>query len=411
MHTVFEFKFERCQSFRFTKNKIISGNLPNMNKTEFLSLLDKIVKTKTISSDNPKEDFSNMELIDLLKKETASRGGEFIEDTVLNRPPKNNLLIKFGQGDGGLLFSGHTDTVPYDASKWKYDPFTLTELKDRFIGLGIIDMKGFFAHIFAALDKIDLKNLKKPVYILATVDEETTMVGANMFANKEQNIKPDFCLIGEPTSLYPVIQHKGYMAFRITVTGKTGHSSNPDLGVNAIYVMNRIIEQILVFEKELKTKYQDPSFDIPYPSLNIGSIKGGDSPNRICGECEILLDIRPLITTPCSMIEQRLREIINRIPQNDNLQINLSPLYEHIDPFKTDMNNEYVRYLEDLTEHKAISVNYCTEASFLRKLNCPLAICGIGSIDNAHQPNEFMPKEDLEKFHKILIQLIRRICL
>ena len=162
-----------------------------MNKTEFLSLLDKIVKTKTISSDNPKEDFSNMELIDLLKKETSSRGGEFIEDTVLNRPQKNNLLIKFGQGDGGLLFSGHTDTVPYDASKWKYDPFTLTELKDRFIGLGIIDMKGFFAHIFAALDKIDLKKLKKPVYILATVDEETTMVGANMFANKEQNIKPD----------------------------------------------------------------------------------------------------------------------------------------------------------------------------------------------------------------------------
>lgn len=382
-----------------------------MNKTDFLNLLAKIVKTRTISSDNPNEDCSNMELVELLKNEAARRNGICTEDVVLTRPNKNNLLIRFGNGTGGILFSGHTDTVPYDRSKWKTDPFIMKEEEDRYTGLGIIDMKGFFAHVFAALDSINLKQLIRPVYILATVDEETTMVGANMFSNKEQNIQPDFCLIGEPTSLYPVIQHKGYMAYRLTVTGKSGHSSNPALGVNAIYTMNRIIEQLMIFESELRSRYSEPGFDIPYPTLNIGAISGGDSPNRICGECEILFDIRPLVSTPCTMIENRIREIINKIPKQENLEIQLTALYDHIEPFKTEPDNEYIKYLEELTGHRAISVNYCTEASFLKNLNCPLAICGIGSIDNAHQPNEYLPKNDLENYHRILAELIKKICM
>lgn len=381
-----------------------------MNNTDFVNLLGKIIKTKTISSEDPAINSSNLALVDLLKKEASKRGAKFIEDIVLTTPAKNNLLIQFGDGDGGILFSGHTDTVPYDLSKWKSDPFTLTETKDQFVGLGVIDMKGFFAHVFSAIDNINLKKLKKPIYILATVDEETTMIGANMFAHKEQNIHPDFCLIGEPTSLNPVIQHKGYMAYSIKVIGKSGHSSNPDLGVNAIYIMNKIISDLLEFEHELKTKYQDPSYEIPYPSLNIGLIRGGDSSNRICGECEILFDVRPLNTTPCEMIEQRVREIVNKIPKQPNLQILIEHPYEPIDAFKTDRDNEYIKYLEELTQKDAISVNYCTEASFLRKLNCPLAICGIGSIDHAHQPNEFLPKADLERYHQVLTKMIEKVC-
>ena len=111
------------------------------------------------------------------------------------------------------------------------------------------------------------------------------------------------------------------------------------------------------------------------------------------------------------MIENRIREIINKIPKQENLEIQLTALYDHIEPFKTEPDNEYVKYLEELTGHRAISVNYCTEASFLKNLNCPLAICGIGSIDNAHQPNEYLPKNDLENYHRILAELIKKICM
>lgn len=382
-----------------------------MSSSNFFTLLADIIKTNTVSSDTPTEDCSNIELIELLKKETEKRGGTYTEETVVESPLKKNLLMKFGNGSGGILLSGHTDTVPYDRSKWNSDPFTLTETEDRLIGLGVIDMKGFFAHVFEAIDSIDLKTLNKPIWILATADEETTMVGASSFVKKHPNFKPDFCMIGEPTSMYPVIQHKGYMAYRIKVIGKSGHSSNPDLGVNALYVMNQIISELLSLEQELKTNYREPSFDIPYPTLNIGSIHGGDSPNRICGECEILFDVRPLITTPCEVVEQKLKDIVRKISDlNLDSKISLEQLYANIDPFKTEATDKYVKQLVSLTGNDAIAVNYCTEASFLRRLGCPVAICGIGSIDNAHQPNEYFYKDKIENFKKVLLNIIQYVC-
>lgn len=380
-----------------------------MNYQNFLNLLRKIIATNTISSDNLLEQQSNIELIELLKSEALKRGGICQEQQIIMQPRKNNLLIKFGEGDGGILFSGHTDTVACDPKLWINDPFKIVETENKIIGLGSIDMKGFFAHVFSALDDIDLKKLKKPIYILATVDEETTMIGAEQFV-LNNSIKPDFCIIGEPTSLTPVFKHKGYIAYSIVVKGESSHSSNPKGGINAIEIVNDIIFEIKKMSKYLELNFKDENFSIDYPTINIGCIKGGDSINRVCSSCEIQFDVRPLPNTPCSKIDQILRQRIKDCTGINYERVSIKELYNPIEPFSSDISNKYISKLEQISNNNAVAVNYCTEASFLKKLGCPLVIFGCGSINNAHQPNEFIPKEEIPKMNKILLTMINEIC-
>lgn len=206
---------------------------------------------------------------------------------------KFNLLASLGDGDGGLLLCGHTDTVPFDEGRWSKDPFTLTEQNNKLYGLGTADMKGFFAFILDALRDISVKDLQHPLYILATADEETTMAGARYFAANAA-IRPSFAIIGEPTSLQPVRAHKGHLSNAIRITGQSGHSSDPERGVNAIELMNESITHLMSLRNELKEKFNNPAFVIPYPTMNFGHIHGGDAANRICGCCELHMDIRPL---------------------------------------------------------------------------------------------------------------------
>jgi acetylornithine deacetylase len=138
---------------------------------------------------------------------------------------------------GGILFAGHTDTVAFEEHFWDSDPFILKEINNKLFSLGTADMKGFFAFLLDAISEINLKKLKNPLHILATADEETDMSGADFFA-KNTTLKPYFTIIGEPTSLQPVIAQKGHISYAIHVYGKSGHSGNPILGINSIDIMH-----------------------------------------------------------------------------------------------------------------------------------------------------------------------------
>jgi len=204
-----------------------------MKLPPFVELYRALIATPSISALNQ----SNEALINLLAGWFADLGFHVNVQPVPDSRHKFNLLASYGEGHGGLLLAGHTDTVTCDAGRWTRDLFTLIEHDNKLYVLGTADMKGFFAFILDAVRDINAAKLTKPLYILAAADEETTMAGARYFAASTA-IRPDFAIIGEPTSLQPVHAHKSHIANAIRIVSQSGDSSDPARGVNAIDLMH-----------------------------------------------------------------------------------------------------------------------------------------------------------------------------
>ncbi|WP_392562086.1 acetylornithine deacetylase [Orbus sturtevantii] len=385
-----------------------------MKRPSFIQIYNELIAIPTISSiSNEKLDCPNKELIDKLANWFADLGFKISLAAVPNTRNKYNLLASYSNDSnhttGGLLLSGHTDTVPFDDGLWSKNPFKLTEIANKWYGLGTADMKGFFAFILDALRDIDLKTLTKPLHILATADEEITMAGAAYFAQSTK-LQPDCTIIGEPTSLIPIRAHKGFTANVIRVIGKSGHSSDPDKGVNAIEIMHLVIAELLVLKQTLKEQYHNDSFAVPYPTMNLGMIKGGDAANRICGCCELLLDIRVLPEIdPNSLYEvicNALKPVMARYPNRIQVENEVDP----IGGYECKKDEPALKEVEKLLNHTAETVNYSTEAPFLNKI-APTIVLGPGSIEQAHQPDEFVSMEYLKPTKAAIEGLIKRFCL
>ena len=380
-----------------------------MSLPTFINLYKDLIAIPSISSTVATLDQSNLKVIHQLASWLEALGFKNEIKEVTDVPGKYNLIATLGEGDGGLLLSGHTDTVPYDQGKWLTDPFTVVEKDNRLYGLGTIDMKGFFAFVIEVLKDLDLKTLNKPLRILATADEETTMSGAQDIA-QQKNIKPDYAIIGEPTGLVPVIRHKGHMSEGIRITGRTGHSSDPDKGLNAIEIMHLVIGELKKVQQQFKEKYHNPHFEVPYPTLNFGSVNGGDSPNRICGCCELHIDMRPIpgITTTelFVTVKQALAEIEKRYPKS----VEIYHLHEPIPSYQCPLHSDLIKDAEIYTGNKAQSANYCTEAPFIQELGCETIVLGPGHIAQAHQPNEYLDLAFVKPTKEVIEKLIMRYC-
>ena len=245
-----------------------------------------LVAAPSVSSIDPRHDQSNLPVVDLLANWFADLGCAVETMPVNDRADKVNLVASLGTGGAGLVLSGHTDTVPYNGSAWHQDPFRLTQRDGRFYGLGTSDMKCFFPIVMQVLQSLDLKKIKRPIILLATCDEESTMAGAKALVDANRGLGR-YALIGEPTGLKPVIMHKGVMIETISLKGQAGHASNPSLGNNAMEGMHEVMRTLLEWRGGLQEKFSNEKFNVPVPTLNFGSIHGGDSPNRICAECEL----------------------------------------------------------------------------------------------------------------------------
>lgn len=325
---------------------------------------------------------------------------------------KANLIACLGSGAGGLVLSGHSDTVPYDENRWQSNPFELKEADNRFFGLGTCDMKGFFPTIVAAIEALQLNNrtLKHPLIILATADEESSMSGARALV--KQSIKDArYAIIGEPTALRPIRMHKGIAMERIRVKGKAGHSSNPSLGNNAIEAMHEVIQEMMRFRTELQQRFQHPGFTVAAPTMNLGCIHGGDNPNRICGSCELDFDIRPLPGMSIDTINQELSTRLQAVAARTQTSLELEALFPHVDPFEQHQDSELVRLCEKLSGYSAESVAFATEAPYLSKLGMQTVVMGPGSIDQAHQPNEFLDHKQIQPAIEIIKAAIVECCL
>lgn len=377
-------------------------------------MLRALIATPSVSCSSTQLDMSNVAVIELLAGWLEALGFAVqisaIDQQESDRPPKANLIATLGSGPGGLVLSGHTDTVPYDAQRWTIDPFRLTEKNGRWYGLGATDMKGFFPVAIEAARAFVDQPLRQPLIVLATADEETSMDGARQLVAQGQP-KARFAVIGEPTDLKPARLHKGMMMESITIVGRSGHSSDPSLGNNALDAMHEVIGDLLKFRGELQARYRNTAFDVQVPTLNLGCIHGGDSPNRICGECELHFDLRPLPGMNTDELRNAIVQRLQPLAEKRRINIQLRSLFPGIQPFEQVADSPLIQAVEKLTGHNAGSVSFATEAPFLQQLGMDTVVCGPGSITQAHQPDEYMELAQLQPAVDLLKNLIRKFCL
>ncbi|NEV61075.1 acetylornithine deacetylase [Thiorhodococcus minor] len=373
------------------------------------SMLEGLIGTLSVSSVTPDFDHSNRPLVELLAGwlEQAGFAVEILE--IPGHPDKCNLLATLGSGPGGLVLAGHTDTVPFNAPLWDHDPLKLTEADGRYYGLGTSDMKSFFAFAIEAARGFAAADLKCPLMILATADEESAMHGARALANAGRPIGR-YAVIGEPTGLRPVRLHKGVMGEAVRLVGRSGHASDPSLGNNALEGMHEAMSALLAWREELKQSYRHDAFQIPYPTLNLGHIHGGDNPNRICGDCELHLDMRLLPGLTAEDLRTELARRVSEVGERRGLKWSVAPLFEAIPPAETPAESAIVRASETLTGHAAEAVNFGTEAPFFNQLGMETLVLGPGDIAQAHQPNEYLLLERIPPTLEILRSLIRQFC-
>ncbi len=376
-----------------------------------LTMISKLIAAPSISCVDPKLDQSNIKVINILANWCELIGFDTHIVTVDEQTQKYNLVTQLGNGLEGLMLAGHTDTVPYDENRWQSDPFSLTEVDGRLYGLGTSDMKAFFALALTAVNQFQAKDFKHPLMLVATADEETTMAGVKSLTMEREFSIPQ-ALIGEPTNLHPIRMHKGIFMEAICIQGLSGHSSNPAKGNNALEGMHKVITSLLQWRNELQKRYQDNAYHVPVPTLNFGHIHGGDNPNRICGACELHIDLRPLPGMP-SITELRtmLQQVVAATLADTGLTFECRSLFDGVEAMETPEDAEIVQITERLTGHKAGAVAFGTEAPFLSQLGIQTVILGPGDIAQAHQPNEFIRKIRLQPTVDMLKKLIQHFCI
>ncbi|OGT71974.1 MAG: acetylornithine deacetylase [Gammaproteobacteria bacterium RIFCSPLOWO2_02_FULL_47_50] len=381
----------------------------NNNVPAFMESFSRLIATPSVSSIDPLLDLGNREIIELLADWLADLGFRIELMTIPEYPKKLNLIACLGSGEGGLVLSGHTDTVPFDDGKWQQDPFTLTERDNRLYGLGSSDMKCFFPLVIDVIRNMDLKKLHQPLYILATADEESTMSGAQALADSGRKLGR-YAMIGEPTGLKPVHMHKGIIIESIKLTGQAGHSSNPALGNSALEGMYAVISGLMAWRKKIQQQHTNDQFAVPVPTLNFGSIHGGDNPNRICAECTLIVDIRLMPDMKLEPVRAEMREVISRAVEGSGLVLEVHSVFNGAPSMHTDPGSEIVRLAEKLSGHASGSVAFSTEAPYLNSMGMQTVVFGPGDIDQAHQANEYIAMDRIQPMLDILQKMIGHFC-
>lgn len=306
-----------------------------------------------------------------------------------------------------LALVGHTDTVPFAAS-WP-DALQLTERDGKLYGRGSCDTKGFIAAALTAVESIDLNNLKGPLALVFTADEEVGCLGAKRLADARP-ISVKHAIVGEPTSLRPMRAGKGYCLAELILRGREGHSAYPSVGASAIFRAARIIADIERLAERLKDDKRE-EFDPPYTTLNVGLIHGGTAKNIIPGECRLTLEWRPVPGQAAQRVLDLIHEAIERqrlVDGEFECEINASRLDEATE---TPSDAPLVRMLEEATGFAAGTVAFGSEAPQLTALGADAVVLGPGDIRVAHRTGEFVPIEELRRCERIITRAIEHFCL
>ncbi len=320
---------------------------------------------------------------------------------------------------GGLMLSGHTDVVPVDSQTWKTNPFVATPLEDKIYGRGTCDMKGFLAVMLSLVPEFKNMSLAKPIYLALSYDEEVGCHGAAKFIPEliKKNIKPEACIVGEPTNMDVVSAHKGITVFHCVIQGLAAHSSLTPKGCNAIEYSAKLITYIRALADELKQNGPfDADFDVPFTSISTNKIAGGIANNIVPEHCEFWFECRYLPQMSWQMVYEKIQNYIQKELQPQmqkefpKASITLQALAS-VPAFSASDNSPIISSArEALANNKVHKVAYATEAGLFEKANIPTIICGPGSIEQAHKPDEFITLDQLRQCENFLRLIVKKIC-
>ena len=376
-----------------------------------VSLIRTLVGFPTVSRD------SNLDLIDfvrgLLRELDADVRLTFDDDR-----RKANLFATLGpRTSGGLALSGHTNVVPVDGQPWDTDPFSLTEIDGRLYGRGTSDMKSFLAIALAQLPRYAAR-LERPLHLALSYDEEVGCIGVGrLIADLARaGVKPDGCIVGEPTLMSPVIAHKGKRSYRCNVRGAAAHSAYAPQAVNAVEAAAEAVAYLKRMARRLRDRGPyDGGFDIAHTTAHTGIIRGGTALNIVPHECSFDFEFRHLPGDDPEALLAELQRYVDRELLPEMRAIDARSGFEftqlsEIPPLDTRPETAIVGFVQELTGMGELGkVSYGTEASQFQRAGIPTVVCGPGSIAQAHKPNEYVTLEQVRKCEKFLQKVMESV--
>jgi len=379
-----------------------------MNDRSSRALLESLIGFPTVSRD------SNLDMIAFIRRYLDELGVE--SELFYNAErTKANLFATIGPRErGGIVLSGHTDVVPVEGQAWTVDAFRLTERDGRLYGRGTADMKGFIASVLAAVPGFVERALKLPVHLAFSYDEEVGCLGVRpMLAELERRAhKPVLCLIGEPTELKPVLGHKGKLAMRCHVKGAPCHSAYAPYGVNAIQYAARMIGRLEQIGEQLaQPEHHDERFDPPFSTVQTGVIKGGRALNIVPAECEFDFEVRALPGFDAHRVADALQTYAEAelLPKMRAVKSEADIRFQSLSAYPalaTSPDSEAARLLALLSGSEEFgTVAFGTEGGLFEQAGIPTVVCGPGSMDQGHKPDEFVTVEQLRACDAMLVRL------
>lgn len=370
----------------------------DLAQADVRALLSKLLSFDTTSRE------SNLALIHFVRDYLKGLG---VESTLIfnDEGSKANLYARLGpEGDGGVMLSGHTDVVPVDGQNWTFPAFELTEQNQRYYGRGSTDMKGFIACVLAAVPMFLNKALRMPVYLAFSYDEEVGCLGVRSLIEhlEASPEKPALCIIGEPTSMKPVYGHKGKVAMRCKVHGKACHSAYAPDGVNAIEYAAQLIGKLSSLAEPL-SKQLDERFDPPYSTVQTGVIKGGAALNIVPEFCQFDMEMRYLPSVDATATFDTLTDYakgtlepkMQLVAPEASIQFELISAYP---PLLTDQQSDFAQWLGQWAGSESYhTVAFGTEGGLFDEAGVATMVCGPGSMDQGHKPDEYVEIDQLQK--------------
>lgn len=376
--------------------------------TRTVELLDELIAFPTVSSD------SNLELIEYAAGLLDQLGAKV---SIYKDPggSKANLFATLGpEVDGGIVLSGHSDVVPVADQDWSSDPFKMREADGKLFGRGTADMKGFIAASLAMAPLYAERDLKRPVHFTFTHDEEVGCIGAQALMKELEKLayRPSICVIGEPTEMQIIEGHKGCCEYTVNFTGLEGHGSLPHLGVNAVEYAVRYVSRLMELREKLKERAPEASrFDPPFTTLQIGRLSGGVAHNVIPGQATLDWEMRPVQKTDGDFVKQEIAAYVNEVLLPSMRAVSpkadiVTEIVGEVDGLEPVDDNEALRIISELTgANGADLVAFGTEAGLFQGLGISTVVCGPGSIEQAHKPDEFVSLDQLSQALTMLERL------
>jgi acetylornithine deacetylase len=394
-----------------------------MMATYLYEVLDRLIAFDTVSS------HSILPAIDYLADQMTAHGLKTAMHRidVLDMPQANLIAWAGPPSPGGLIISGHLDTVPVEGQPgWEHDPLKMEIEGSRISGRGSSDMKGFLAQCADAARTLDQARLKRPVVFVFTADEEVGMLGARELAPTLKQLlgdvpQPSLAWIGEPTSYEVLHAHKSICSFEVRVRGQGGHSGAPHQGVNAIAVMGKVIEVLGRLQAERRaidnSEFADVFPESPHDVMNLGTVHGGLATNVIAEQCVLRASYRSLPKADPLALFDEIKRRLGAVDPHDYASGNFAAAIE-VDlllaapPMCSNRDSSLEKILFEMTGNKSSrGAQFATDGAWFSGAGIQCLICGPGDYEQAHQPNESIRREPFERGPAMIARVIERMCM